>query len=255
MNAQRRAHVLQQDRLIQAVARAVRYAIVKEKNLYVRRCAEAYRNTSHLRPDDFYQHESNIRKILFGAYLKIGGQIHREVLPKIKAALPYEKKEQSKFEYLLLEWAREEAARKAKPIAGTTRADINRAIQKAFEMEAPESVVIKDILAVRGFSMFRADAIARTETHNAAMYASLTTVEDYAAEAEAEVKKIWSPTLDDRSRETHAEMENHPPIGMSELFQVPNMEGGFDMMDRPGDTTAPASQVINCRCVLTYEVQ
>lgn len=255
-DSERRARARKQDALIQSFAKRVRGAVAREKNLYVANCAASYRNTSHFRDSDFYAHEKNIQTILERAYLKIGRIIHTEVSLFIKADNPfYEKKGQSRFEYLLLEWAREEAARKAKPIAGTTRADLNRAVQKAFRAEAPEAVVIKEILAVRGFSNFRADAIARTETHNAAMYASLTTVEDYAATEEVTVKKLWSPTVDDRSREGHAEMENHPAIGMTELFDVPNKDGGTDKMDRPGDTSAPADQVINCRCVLTYEVQ
>lgn len=259
---QRRAQARRLDVLIQQAAPALRSAVARDKNLYVRQCAEAYRNTGHLKDDDFLAHERRIAEVLYKHFLRVGRLTNGEIFESLKAKRPsLERKAESKFEYLLKEWAREEAARKAKPIAGTTRKDINRAIQRAYAAEAPETDVINGILEARGYSNFRADAVARTETHNAAMFASLTTAKDFADMEDVVMLKFWTPTIDDRTRtieknqDGHLEMADYGGIGMTELFDVPSKDGGSDRMSGPGDHSAPADQVINCRCVLTFEVQ
>lgn len=256
MTPERRAEARRQDAMIQGVMPPLRRAIAQEKNIYVRQCAEAWRNHRQLRNDDYFAHQSRVEGILYSAYVRIGMIMNKEIISQIKAKRPsLEVKKESKFEYYLKKWARDEAGRKAKAIAGTTQSDINRAVRKSYAEDGAETAVISDILSVRGFSNFRADTIARTETHNAAMFASLETVSDYADEEGVTMLKVWSPTIDDRSREYHAAMESYDAIGMNELFQVENPKGGTDAMDRPGDPSAPPEQVINCRCVLTYEVQ
>ncbi len=247
---------MRQDRLIQSAAAPLRRAVAQEKNIYIRQCAEAWRNIKALRDDDFYAHERRIKSILYKYYMATGRMMNGEISSQIKAQKPtLELKRQSKFEYNLHKWAGYNAGRKANPIAGTTRKDINLAVQRAYLEDDPESIVISSILATRGYSAFRADAIARTETHNAAMYASLETSSDFASEEGVTMLKIWSPTIDDRSREFHASMENYGSIAMEDYFDVENPKGGTDSMIAPGDQNAPAEQVINCRCVLTYEVQ
>ncbi len=252
---ERRAAAQRQDRIIQSRAQTVMALLAKEKNRYIRACAAAYARTSHLKDDDFFEHEAKIKKILKDNYLKIGRIFHAEIANSIKAQRAgRERKRRSAFEYRLIRWAETEAGRKAKPISGTTRKDINRAVQRAFKDQEPESIVIKRILSTRGYSNFRAAAVARTETHNAAMFASIGTAKEFSDNEGVVMRKIWSPSDDDRSREFHREMESHEPIGMTELFEVPNPNGGTDAMDRPGDQSAPPEQIINCRCVLTYEV-
>lgn len=255
MTPEQRAEALRQDRIIQRSFPALRARIAAEKNRYIRKCAESYRNTSQLRDDDFYEHEKKITDLLYAQYLRIGRAINGEVMKSFKRQRPnMEFKQESRFEYLLKRWARTEAGRKAKPIASTTQKDINRAVTIAYEKEEPENIVIRDILSTQGYSRFRADAIARTETHNAAMYSSRTTAEEFTKDEGVTMLKIWSPAIDDRSREYHVQMEDHPPIPMDGMFDVPSPDGGTDKMDRPGDPSAPPYQTINCRCGLTYEV-
>lgn len=262
MNPERRAQSRRMVGVIDQAVAPLRAWIAQEKNRYIIKAAEEYRRTGHFSDANFFDHEKRILSLLYNQYLKVGRAMNGEVVAMVKAARPaLELKAQTRFEYLLKRWAATEAARKAKPIAGTTRDDINQAVQNAFASEAAELIVIRDILATRAYSPWRADAIARTETHNAAMYASITTAEDFAQEESVTMLKVWSPTQDERTRTLeknqagHAEMEDAPAIGLADLFQVPRPDGGVDQMDRPGDPSAPANQVINCRCVLTYVVQ
>lgn len=256
MTPARRAQARRLDDMITKAIPPLRAWIAQEKNRYIRASAEDYRRTGHFSETEFQDHEKRILSLLYNQYLKIGRAMNTAVFDMVKASRPdFERKAQSKFEYLLKKWAAVEAARKAKPIAGTTREDIANAVKKAFASEAAELIVIREILATRSYSPWRADAIARTETHNAAMFASITTAEDFAQEESVTMLKVWSPTLDDRTRDSHADMEDAAAIPLPALFDVPRKDGGFDKMDRPGDHDAPADQVINCRCVLTYVVQ
>ncbi len=256
MSPERRAVALRQDAMIQGAAGPMRRDIAQEKNIFIRQCAESWRNNKMFRHDDYLHHERRVKNILYKYYMRVGMMMNKEVLNQIKAKRPdIEVKAQSKYEAFLQRWAAAEAGRKATPIAGTTLADLNRAVQNAYASPDAETTVISSILAVRGYSDFRANTIARTETHNAAMFASLETANDFADEQSVVMLKAWSPTVDDRSREYHAVMENADAIPMDETFQVENPNGGHDEMIGPGDPSAPPEQVINCRCVLTYEVQ
>lgn len=97
------------------------------------------------------------------------------------------------------------------------------------------------------FSKSRSLRIARTEIHNASMHAS-----EAAAKATGvpNLQKEWVANLDSRVRDSHASMDGER-VGLDEKFSVPS-EDGPDMMNGPGDISAPADQVINCRCVLIY---
>jgi len=100
--------------------------------------------------------------------------------------------------------------------------------------------------SVAGIFTNRAKLIARTEmvkaTNTAAMESSKTS--DFMYE------KKWLPATDNRTREDHLSMINKPYIP----FEQPFIVGGYQM-DRPGDgTTAPASQICNCRCKVVFRI-
>lgn len=61
-----------------------------------------------------------------------------------------------------------------------------------------------------------------------------------------EVKKKWIATLDDRTRDTHGELDGQV-VDVDEPFRVDGME-----IMEPGDPSAPPELVYNCRCTLGY---
>jgi hypothetical protein len=65
------------------------------------------------------------------------------------------------------------------------------------------------------------------------------------------VRKVWSATLDNRTRESHAALDG-TEVGLEEPFTSPT---GAQML-HPGDTSmgAGAEDVVNCRCMATYRV-
>ena len=92
-------------------------------------------------------------------------------------------------------------------------------------------------------SKSRAELIARTE--------SCTTINAGSTElykAEGITMKEWLSVQDDRTRDSHLLMDG-VVIPIEDKFEVPatsQSEGAF--MDYPGDASAPASEVVNCRC-------
>lgn len=62
------------------------------------------------------------------------------------------------------------------------------------------------------------------------------------------IKKMWIATRDERTRETHMDL-NGTLVDPDESFETENGEIYF-----PGDWAAPPCEVYNCRCTLGYKV-
>jgi HK97 family phage portal protein len=107
-----------------------------------------------------------------------------------------------------------------------------------------------------GFKGARAQTIARTETGNAmnaGKHMHAKAVEDEYPELK--IEKTWTPVYgDDRTREWHrpnairAENNGSTSIPVDQDFIIHGKQ-----MARPHDERGGADNVINCRCVLTYD--
>lgn len=134
-------------------------------------------------------------------------------------------------------------AKKIKQIVDTTITDIQRIVSGGIDDGLSEIELAKLIRATTpSISGSRAQTIARTETHGAAMFAAQMTAESTGVE----MKREWVSAESDRTRETHAAA--HGQIrGMNEPFNV----GGASLM-YPGDPSGPPEEVINCRCAVVF---
>lgn len=238
-----------------SVERPFAAAIADEKNRYILEAAESFPLTLRLSDQAFETHSANMAEIAArydGIAIRLG---LFEALKGVKSvASILERKEgwEGLWFYLVRRWISEYGAQRARETAETTRGDMQKVIDlslSAQEEFSPQQVAAK-LLRVAGLSVWRANTIARTETHGAMMFAS----EEGAAKAGRDngvtLLKAWLPVTDERTRVSHASMRSHPAIGMDEDFLV----GGV-RMKRPGDPRGGASNCINCRCVLTYREQ
>lgn len=91
----------------------------------------------------------------------------------------------------------------------------------------------------------RSKLIARTEMVKATNTAAMQS----AATSDFMYEKKWVPASDQRTRPDHLAMLNSDWIPFDAKFSV----GGVEM-DRPGDASAPASQVCNCRCKIVFRL-
>ena len=103
----------------------------------------------------------------------------------------------------------------------------------------------------RDFYRWQAMRIARTESTAASNYAALqsSSVTGYA------MNKVWIATMDARTREHPDDRFDHRDmhdvrVPLHGKFLLEDMKGGIIEMDFPGDPTAPAGAVINCRCAV-----
>ena len=96
-------------------------------------------------------------------------------------------------------------------------------------------------------SGWKAMRIARTETHNAAIKSTDVQMQT----ARLVYSKRWVAAIDARTRPAHLAGNSHALVEKGKLFTI-----GGDKMEFPGDGAhgAAAGNVINCRCVLLYEV-
>lgn len=96
------------------------------------------------------------------------------------------------------------------------------------------------------YMAYRAETIARTETTRVLNQARQQTTEEVVASAdipEDDVIRTWSAVQDNRTRDTHAEMDGQER-GLNEPFESPS---GEELM-YPGDPSASPAETIQCRC-------
>ena len=93
---------------------------------------------------------------------------------------------------------------------------------------------------------FRANLIARTETHNAVGFAADIYYEALGKQTGIKLKKKWIAVSDDRTRSAHSEV-NGTIIDNDENFIV----GGAEMK-YAGDPAGGLKNTINCRCTVIY---
>lgn len=221
----------------------LRRAIAVEKNRHIAAVAkrfEAGATTFHLLN---LEHRNNLQDILsehLGRLIPVFGQLQADQLRQAKSFF-----DRDVFYLSLLErWLSGEALASASGFAKTTGDDIVRVIEAGVAEGLGSRQIAAKIRKVAALSPFRAEAIARTETHNAASFASAETAKQAQKELGLRLLKFWVPTLDERTRANHAAMTNHKGIELDDKFNV----GGIKM-DRPGDPAGGAANVINCRCV------
>ena len=142
---------------------------------------------------------------------------------------------------------------RVRTIQETSREFAIQAIQAATEMIQEQGLGIQEGAKLieqmvseewRRTESFRAARIARTEVGTLSNMAS----DLGARNTGLAYKKRWLAYMDNRTRESHARADGQE-VDKGQPFQV-----GDSAMRYPSDPTAPAAEVINCRCVTQYIV-
>lgn len=93
---------------------------------------------------------------------------------------------------------------------------------------------------------FRAETIARTEAQTALHESQQQAMEqavDTGLFSKTDIKFVWHTARDARVRDSHAEMD-----GQIKIMGEPFVSGLGNLLEYPGDPTAPIEDVANCRC-------
>ncbi len=229
-------------------------AIVKEKNRYVKDAAASWALTGRLPDRAFEEHERNLRGIISGAALTTVTRFGKLSAQRMKCGCRFLEMKgddglisDRTFNRLAQTWVGKYGALKVVGMARTTRDDLRRALLAGEEEGATTQQLRGRLQAVAQLSYFRASTIARTETHNTAMFATAGVAQIIAQETGAQLTKEWLAVEDERTRMSHAEADGQT-VDLGGTFQV-----GGEMLAYPGDPMGSAENVINCRCVQAVE--
>lgn len=177
-----------------------------------------------------------------------GSRTYNDIQKRAKSIQP---EKQKNFDFAtdeILTYITMISAEKVVLISETTKIDIKNIIIDSIAIGATIADMKEQIdsLYLDQIIPNRSRTIARTEVVSASNYGSMAG----AKQTSPKLKKIWIPTFDDDTRESHLAMDGHPAIGLDELFTVGESKGSY-----PGDFNLPAGEVINCRCAIGYEFQ
>lgn len=130
-------------------------------------------------------------------------------------------------------------------ISETTREQLFRVLSQAAEEGWSNDQIVKEIKNPE-IVAWRARLIARTELNKGAYFGRKLATD----ESEWEVEKEWVAANDHRTRHSHR-LADGDVVDMEGKFQVQTPKGGVDLMDGPGDPTASAANLCNCRCAMS----
>jgi len=246
-----------QERMRLAVERSLAPRLAREFNRTAVAASKAYRASASVEAVDLAMqgHADRLAKLLRRAYAPTIQQTADRVADEAKKLKPKggdprleQKDEQGVVDTLIKDWILTTAFEHATSMAKTSQDLVRSAVLDSVQSGLGEVEVGKAIREALGgsISVQRSRLIARTETHTAAQQASLAVVDSLDLPP---TKKRWVPVSDARTREHHREMRGKPAIERDEAFQV-----GGHALQYPGDENGPASEVINCRCVMVYDV-
>lgn len=159
------------------------------------------------------------------------------------------------LQYIRLESVR----RRIQGVTETTRRQIINAVDTGYRDGATLPEVARNIREViPTLARYRADAIARTETHGAANFGSV----EAAKGTNLPLRKEWLAAKDDRTRSIESRdpdqfghlQADGQKVSMDEPFLIPRLGGGVEPLMYPGDPAGSPGNTINCRCVTGYIV-
>lgn len=218
---------------------------------------ERYRG--HDIPDD---HEGRVSEALIAIWGEAGRQSGRLLIDEFKDlyALEAKQNEESLFDQIIREFIELFGARRVRQIAAATREQIAQLVSDGQRNGKGLPEISKAIRqAIPSIARMRSVVIARTETHSSGAYAS----QRVARSASKPLLKTWVSVQDHRTRDfgegdgivdefSHRAM-NGVTVALDQPYMVPTRRGGQEAMMFPGDPSASAGNVINCRCQEVYE--
>jgi len=144
-------------------------------------------------------------------------------------------------------WMNRVAAQQVRNVTENTKRGIARIIDEGLENSRSIDAIADRLIASYGFSMYRAQVVARTEVVAASNSTFFYSVNRFYNLDGA--TKNWLATNDHRTRPTHVTAgATQRGVPFNDEFIV----GGAPCMF-PGDSQLPARERIQCRCTATYD--
>lgn len=146
---------------------------------------------------------------------------------------------------VIASWINDTGRTQILSIVGTTLDDTLRIIGDAREEGLSERDTARLIHEIApSISASRAQTIARTEAHGASQGISL----NVAGQTDIPMVKIWLSDRSGTARDSHLRIDGQRRA-LSQDFDVDG-----EKLSYPGDSSGSAGNVINCKCVIGYDV-
>lgn len=199
-----------------------------------------------------------IEKALTDLYKIVGVAFARDQLNRLKSesqGMSFKEAEEDVWSESLTNYLKINGGKRIISITGETKKQalkiirpvLNDAIDQGLGADQTARAVRKALVNEGiNINQWRALRIARTEVMTAS---NIGTIEGARATNQP-MTKYWISTYDDRTRDTHRNVESQNPLQMDDKFQV-----GEYQMDVPGDPAGGAEEVINCRCTVAFRVE
>lgn len=242
----RRRELAVQNALVDRLAVGFERSLAKQLNAtMIKAVREFNKDGSDLSTNSVVMQDvPRLEKLFASHYRTVMIEFGNRILSGLKAHKPNQRKDvNDDFMVRVNDFIRVYALDRATSISGTT-IDQLRSIIQAGTMDGLGTREIARNITQRipTIANYRANTIARTETHTASGYAS----EMAATETGLNLKKEWVSFIDDRTRETHAEADGQV-VNRDEDFTV-----NGEQLAYAGDPSGSAENIINCRCAVLY---
>jgi|DEB0MinimDraft_6_1074348.scaffolds.fasta_scaffold10036_2 hypothetical protein len=237
-------------RLIDIISTKYTISFKREIQKTMNKLADSYNLNNYISESILLDHKKSLQKILMRLYSDSIESISEKQFNSIKKSrnIIYEKKDALQdFEELSIDYILKKGADLSVQLTDTTRKDVQNIIAEGIKDNLSSKEIAKFIKEKAGISRSRAELISRTEVHSSANWASIESTQSISNELNIEFKKVWNTTEDERTRSSHRKADGQK-VDMDESFLVND-----EKLMYPGDSSGSASNVINCRCFLTYE--
>jgi len=237
-------------RLIDIISTKYTISFKREIQKTMNKLADSYNLNNYISESILLDHKKSLQKILMRLYSDSIESISEKQFNSIKKSrnIIYEKKDALQdFEELAIDYILKKGADLSVQLTDTTRKDVQNIIAEGIKDNLSSKEIAKFIKEKAGISRSRAELISRTEVHSSANWASIESTQSISDELNIEFEKVWNTTEDERTRSSHR-MADGQKVDMNESFLVND-----EKLMYPGDSSGSASNVINCRCFLTYE--
>lgn len=179
-------------------------------------------------------------------YLDASSFFIKRTLGKVKA----KKSPLEEALYFAARYAAIHAAANVTLVDNKTKSLIGTIISRGISDHKTFDEVAKDIVKTGKITNgMRAQTIAQTEIHSVSTFSTQEAVKT----AGIVEKKKWFAVGDIRTRFSHDHMDGQDAIPLNAKYEVEVLTSkgariGVDFMDHPGDPSASAANIVNCRC-------
>ena len=160
---------------------------------------------------------------------------------------------------LVQDYINQFGSRTADQILATSQRQIRDLMSGGLAAGEAADAVYEELLGkIPEIADLRGLLITRTESHSATQFAAW----QLARRSSVPLTKVWNAVNDERTRDfgelgrisqfNHRVMDGQK-VGLNDSFLIPRIIGGYENLMFPGDPRGSAGNVINCRCIQTYE--